>query len=94
MVESFAIKIALNAAQSAGFRSINVFSDSLSLVSFLNSMDVVNELKSLLHEIICLSSGFISIGFFYVSRSANGIVDALAKFALVSVVNNPSIIGV
>lgn len=62
-----------------------MFSDSLSLLTLLNSNVVVNELKSLLNDIQCLSSYFLSIVYVFIPRSVNVVADTLAKAGLVSI---------
>lgn len=93
VAEALALKAAISAASSSELREINVFSDSLSLVSLLSSGSVVNELKSILFDIRCLLRSFSSISFIHIPRLSNMPADALAKAALLSL-NVSSINGV
>lgn len=77
------MKAALIAAHK-GFRTLDCFPDFLFLIMLLISNGVVNELKSLLHDIRCLSASFASIIFVFIPRSANVVADALSKSGFVS----------
>lgn len=91
--ETLALKTAWIAASHEGYRSIDVYSDSQSLVTLLRSNGVVNELKNLLLDIRGLVEDFHSICFhFIIPRTANVLADALAKSALVAL-NSSSVLG-
>lgn len=87
IAEALALKAALIAAKSAGYKALTCFSDSLSLVTLVNSNRMINELKSLLHDISCLRKGFTFISFAFIPRSANALADTLAKFGIVTLNN-------
>lgn len=83
VAEALALKAALIAASNSEIRELNVFSDSQSLIMLLNSGSVINELKIILFDILCLSRSFSSsIRFMFVLRLANESVDTLAKSTL------------
>ncbi|XP_019085473.1 PREDICTED: uncharacterized protein LOC109126401 [Camelina sativa] len=79
-------------AHSIPIRSLLIFSDSQVLIKLLKTDGCLKELKSVLHDIFCLSNAFTSICFNFIPRSNNSEADALAKSALwsaSSVVSSP-----
>lgn len=81
MAEALAVKAALTAALSTGFRKLECFSDSKSLVSLLSSNSSAVEIQGILHDIVILSGSFESISFSFIPRVNNVIADGLAKSA-------------
>lgn len=68
VAEALAVKVALIAVHNADIRSLTLCSDSQSLVTLLNSSDVINELKTILYDIRCLSINFTYLSFvFFIS---------------------------
>ncbi|KFK29631.1 hypothetical protein AALP_AA7G159000 [Arabis alpina] len=87
IAEDLALKAALIAAIISGFRCLICSSDPVSLVTLLTN-GVVNELKSLLHDISCLSEDFTSILFVFISNLADCLPNVFANYGLV--MNNSS----
>lgn len=84
--EALALRSALSLlAANTDANPMVIYSDSSqSLISLVNSKGCVTELRSILHDIFLLSENFSSISFVFVPRSHNGVTDALAKMALLS----------
>ena len=82
VAETLAVKAALTAAISSGFRALTIYSDSKTLVTLLTSGGKCVELQSLLHDIHMLCTFLESISFCFVPRSENNEADSLAKAAL------------
>ena len=82
VAETLAVKAALTAAVSSGFRALTIYSDSKTLVTLLTSGGKCVELQGLLHDIHMLCAFLESISFCFVPRSENNEADSLAKAAL------------
>lgn len=94
VAEALALRSALSMASSLpDVEWLAVFSDSQILISLINSKSCLTELRSILHDIVCISSSFKSISFAYVARRFNSVDDGLAKSALLAL-NSLSIVGV
>lgn len=68
----------------AHVQRLEVFSDSLCLITTINSKASSKELKAIIHDITCFSESFISISFNFVPRLGNIEADVLSKSALVA----------
>ncbi|CAN6980388.1 unnamed protein product, partial [Brassica oleracea var. botrytis] len=82
IAEALAVRHALRAAASLGLTNLNLFSDSLVLISALSTGSDLNEIASLLCDIRVLASLFNHLSFLHVSRTCNIVADSLAKSVL------------
>ncbi|CAN7011778.1 unnamed protein product, partial [Brassica rapa subsp. trilocularis] len=82
IAEALAIRQALRAAAFLGLLTLNVFSDSLVLISALSSGSDLNEIAGILSDIRDFASLFDHLSFSHVSRTCNIVADSLAKSAL------------
>ncbi|EFH67413.1 hypothetical protein ARALYDRAFT_336575 [Arabidopsis lyrata subsp. lyrata] len=86
--EALAIKAGLQTAIAMGFTTVDIKSDSKSLIELLRSNKVTNELVGLLHDIRNLASTLASVFFQFIHRTANVIADEMAKRALSTLVSS------
>lgn len=86
--EAIAIKTALVEAVKLGLRTLAVWSDSQSLITAISSRERRIEAQGVLHDIFHLSTLFYAVSFHYVPRLSNMDADALAKGALLNLVNS------
>ncbi|KAL0813181.1 hypothetical protein Bca101_069624 [Brassica carinata] len=82
VAEALAVKAALLDVVDNDFSQLNLFSDSKSLITLLNSSSITLELQSILFDIRVLSRRFEAISFSFISRVGNATADSLAKLAL------------
>ncbi|XP_022574297.1 uncharacterized protein LOC106449154 [Brassica napus] len=80
--EALAVRNALRAAAALGLTTLNLFSDSLVLISTLLSGSDLNEIVGLLVDLRNLASLFNHLSFSHVSPTCNVMADSLAKSAL------------
>lgn len=85
VAEALAVKAALSAALSSHVSSIQIHSDSKTLISLLKTRGKDVALKGVLYDISVLARSFTSISFIHVSRLANVEADLIAKAALLSI---------
>ncbi|CAE5958563.1 unnamed protein product [Arabidopsis arenosa] len=95
--EALALRNALltikNDPRLATITSLEMFSDSQTLISALKSKASSKELKAILLDITCLSESFSSIAFNFIPRLDNVVADSIAKSALLAA-NSSSSYGV
>lgn len=90
--EALVVKHALISALDNELLSLQVFSDSQTLVHLLNVKESTVELRGILSDISLLQLRFISLSFTFVPHTVVAIADSLAKSALSSL--NSSSFGV
>lgn len=82
LAEALAVQAAITSALSRGIETIQILSDSQTLISTINRRSMNLEIFGVLQDIYYLSSTFKTIKFSFVSRSKNFKADTLAKQAL------------
>ena len=75
-------------AVNLGLRTLTVWSDSQSLITAITSQEKRIEAQGVLYDIYHLCSLFSVVSFHYVPRLSNVAADALAKGALLNIVNS------
>ncbi|CAN6869970.1 unnamed protein product [Brassica oleracea var. botrytis] len=88
-----AVRNALRAAATLGLTTLNLFSDSLILISTLLSGSELNEIAGHLVDIRNFASLFNHLSFSHVSRSCNVMADSLAKSALARLMADNALFG-
>ncbi|XP_033139816.1 uncharacterized protein LOC117131700 [Brassica rapa] len=91
VAEALALKTAISEAVNRGIDSLRVFSDSKSLISLLVTKKNHTWIQGTLFDIHYLSSSFSNISFHFIPRVGNTLADTLAKSALLSLINSPSV---
>lgn len=91
--EAMAVRNALRAAATLGLTTLNLFSDSLILISTLLSGSELNEIAGHLVDIRNFASLFNHLSFSHVSRSCNVMADSLAKSALARLMADNALFG-
>ena len=66
-----------------GLDSVCFESDSSQLINAINEVKIPLEVYGVVSDIILLSSRFISVSFYWISRDVNTVADTLAKQCLV-----------
>lgn len=87
VAEALATLAAVRVAIESEYTKFFFASDSLNLVKALNSETPHKELHGILHDILTLSSNFELCSFNFIPRDCNRQADALAKEALLFVMN-------
>ncbi|KAL1225465.1 hypothetical protein V5N11_009116 [Cardamine amara subsp. amara] len=80
---------ALQRAKEMNITTLTLASDSQKLIKALNRDIHPMEIHGIQHDILDLSSTFISVIFVYIPRNLNRDADALAKTALRNLVTEP-----
>ncbi|XP_048621840.1 uncharacterized protein LOC106442834 [Brassica napus] len=91
VAEALALKTAISEEVNRGIDSLRVFSDSKSLISLLVTKKNHTWIQETLFDIHYLSSSFSNISFHFIPRVGNTLADTLAKSALISLINSPSV---
>ncbi|KAL1208841.1 hypothetical protein V5N11_010519 [Cardamine amara subsp. amara] len=89
MAEAMAVFQALQRAKEMNITTLTLASDSQKLIKALNQDIHLMEIHGIQHDILDLSSTFISVIFVYIPRNLNRDADALAKAALRNLVTEP-----
>ena len=89
MAEGLALLAAMEAAISLDFKQISFESDSSKLMTVIKDGSNVSDLHGILSDINSLSLAFVSVSFYWVSRSSVSNVDGIAKQVLRNFVMNP-----
>ena len=82
IAEAFAAQSALCMVITLEFRSLEVFSDNLTLIRAISGEFQAKEIIGIVKDIRSISSEFANVSFSHFPRSENSIADGLAKGAL------------
>ncbi|XP_018435869.1 uncharacterized protein LOC108808184 [Raphanus sativus] len=82
LAESLAVLAAITFAHSRGIDSIQLHSDSQTLINTINRRDMNLEIFDILQDIYLFASLFKSITFIFIPRAANVLADSIAKQTL------------
>ncbi|EOA12662.1 hypothetical protein CARUB_v10027754mg, partial [Capsella rubella] len=86
--EALAMEVAIKSVLAMGVSRVACYSECKELVLLLQSGGSVNELVSVLADIVILCSSFSYVSFLFIPRLENALADALAKEAYFSVSNS------
>ncbi|KAG2333953.1 hypothetical protein Bca52824_005133 [Brassica carinata] len=89
VAEGLAVLAAMETAISLDFKQISFESDSSKLMTAIKDGSNVSDLHGILSDINSLSLAFVSVSFYWVSRSSVSNVDGIAKQVLRNLVMNP-----
>ncbi|KAF2566519.1 hypothetical protein F2Q68_00026556 [Brassica cretica] len=89
MAEAIAVHRAVALAFYSNVRSLEVLSDSLSLIKLLKTRGCQPELFGIMFDIYHFMSYFDVISFAFISRNFNSEADFVAKSALAQFIRNP-----
>ncbi|KAG5375698.1 hypothetical protein IGI04_040294 [Brassica rapa subsp. trilocularis] len=82
MAKALAVRSAINFALSCGIDAISLLSDSQTLISTINHIEMKLEIFNILRDIYLNTSSFKTIWFIFISRSVNDKADSVAKKAM------------
>lgn len=91
VAEALALKAAISTAVLKGVPSLQVFSDSKTLITLLVAKENYLQIQGILFDIHQLCSKFNSVSFHYVPRARNSKADSLAKSTLFALKNSPHV---
>ncbi|RID67754.1 hypothetical protein BRARA_D02823 [Brassica rapa] len=86
--QALAVKTALLEAVRMGLRTLTIWSDSQSLITAITSRGRITEPFGVLYDIEHLCNSFSAVSFRHVPRLKNTEADALAKLALMNLIDS------